>query len=116
MGLSAAALLVVAMVFLTYQGMNSVPKALASSGVVVHPSYAKDIKPIISNSCIQCHAGFDSYANTVAKVVPGNPDASSLYGHVSGKIQPQMPLGQTPLSQEQIQTIKNWIQDGAKNN
>lgn len=114
--LSGATLLVVGMVFLTYQGINSVPKVLASSGVVAHPSYVKDIKPIITNSCIQCHAGFDSYPNTVAKVVPGNPDASTLYGHVSGKVQPQMPLGQNPLSNDQIQTIKNWIQDGAKNN
>lgn len=116
LALGIATVLVVGMVFLTYQGMNSVPKALASTGVVAHPRFAKDIKPILSNSCIQCHSGIDSYSNAAAKVTPGNPDTSLIYEHLTGKLQPQMPLGQNPLSKDQIQIIKNWIQDGAKNN
>lgn len=114
--LSVATVLVLGMVFLTYQGMNSVPKALASTGVIAHPSYAKDIKPILSNSCIQCHQGINTYSNTLTKVKPGDPNNSLIYEHITGKLQPQMPFGQTPLSKDQIQNIKNWIQDGAKNN
>lgn len=114
--LTIAAVLVLGMGYLTYQGMNSVPKVLASTGAVAHPSYAKDVKPVLSNSCVQCHAGIDSYANTAAKVTPGNPDTSLIYEHITGKLQPQMPLGQNPLSKDQIQIIKNWINDGAKNN
>ncbi|AFM39941.1 cytochrome b subunit of the bc complex [Desulfosporosinus acidiphilus SJ4] len=113
--LSIATVLVIGIVFLTYQGMDSVPKTLASTGVVTHPSYVKDIKPILGNSCIQCHSGFDSYSNAVAKVSPGNPETSLLFEHITGKLQPQMPLGQNPLSNDQIQIIKNWIKDGAKN-
>ncbi len=115
-GTSVAIIGVLAMAFLTYQGMNSVPKALASTGVVEHPSFAKNILPIINNECISCHAGFSSYSNFVQNVTPGNPDQSLVVEHLTGAVQPQMPYGRDPLSNDQIQTVKNWIKDGAKNN
>lgn len=114
--LSVAGLLVVGMIFLTYQGMNSVPKALAANGVAAHPSYKNDIQPILQNKCIQCHVDIASYNNTLAKVTAGNPDQSLMVKRITGEQQPQMPVGQDPLSNDQIQTIKNWIKDGAKNN
>ena len=114
--MSVAAVLVVGMVFLTCQGMSSVPKALATTGVVEHPSYKKDIQPILQNSCVQCHAGIASYSGTLAKVSPGNPANSPMYQHLTGSVPPQMPLGKDPLTKDQLQTVKNWIQDGANNN
>lgn len=114
--MGVASILVLGMVFLTYQGMHSVPKVVASTGVVVHPSYTKNIQPILQNRCIQCHSGIDSYAGTQSKVSPGNPANSPLYQHITGSVQPQMPLGQNPLTKDQMETVKNWIQDGAKNN
>jgi ubiquinol-cytochrome c reductase cytochrome b subunit len=113
--LGVAAFIVIGLGVLTYQGMNSVPKTLASTGVVAHPSFKKDIEPILKSSCIQCHSQYASYAVISKKVTPGNPDKSQLYKHFTGKVQPQMPLGQT-LSKDVLQTFKNWIQDGAKNN
>ena len=114
--MSVAAVLVVGMVFLTYQGMSSAPKDLAVTGVVQHPSYKKNVQPILQNSCVQCHSSIASYPGTLAKVSPNNPDNSSLYQHLTGSVPPQMPLGKDPLTKEQMQTVKNWIQDGAKNN
>lgn len=114
--MSVAAVLVVGMVFLTYQGMSSAPKTLAVTGVVQHPSYNKDIQPILQNSCVQCHASIASHAGTLAKVSPGNPANSPIYQHLTGSVPPQMPLGKDPLTQNQMQTVKNWIQDGAHNN
>jgi ubiquinol-cytochrome c reductase cytochrome b subunit len=114
--LGLAAVIMIGLGFLTYQGMSSVPKNLASTGVVAHPSYQKDILPIVQNSCLQCHANFTKYSGISKVVTPGNPDKSKLYEHLTGKLQPQMPFGQKPLSKDQIQTFKNWIQDGAKNN
>lgn len=116
LALSFAGILVVTMIFLTYQGMNSVPKAVASTGVVAHPSYKKDIQPVLQAKCIQCHSDIATYSKTVEKVTPGNSVQSLLIKRITGEQQPQMPAGGDPLTKDQIQTISNWIQDGAKNN
>lgn len=114
--LGAAGILVVGMIFLTYQGMNSVPKAVASTGVVAHPSYKKDIQPILQAQCITCHSDIATYPKTAEKVTPGNPAQSVLIKRLTGEVPPQMPAGGQPLTRDQIQTITNWIQEGAKNN
>lgn len=119
--LSVAGILVVGMVFLTYQGMSSVPKALATTGVVTHPSYAKDIDPIFQSKCVACHGksgnySVQTYDSALKNVVPGNPAGSKLMTRLDGTQKPQMPMGQDPLTKDQLQTIKNWIQDGAKKN
>ncbi|MHB1651361.1 MAG: cytochrome b [Desulfitobacteriaceae bacterium] len=114
--LSLAGIFVAGMAFLTYQGISSVPKELSSNGVIAHPSYQKNIQPVLQNSCIQCHSDIAAYPGTLKLVKPGNPTSSPLYQHITGTVQPQMPFGQPPLSQDQMQILKNWIQDGAKNN
>jgi ubiquinol-cytochrome c reductase cytochrome b subunit len=113
--LGVAAVVMLGLGLLTYQGMNSEAKTLAPTGVVAHPSFHKDIRPILQSSCSKCHPQYGSYAGISKLVTPGNPDKSLLYEQFIGKVQPQMPLGQ-PLSKDIIQTFKNWIQDGAKNN
>ncbi|MHB1654238.1 MAG: cytochrome b N-terminal domain-containing protein [Desulfitobacteriaceae bacterium] len=120
--IAIAAIIVVGLVFLTYQGIRSVPKSLPKSGVIAHPSYKKDIDPIFQSRCVGCHgpnAGYavDTYGNLTKKnIVPGNSDASTLVQRIEGKQQPQMPMGLEPLTKDQIQSIKNWIEDGAPNN
>lgn len=120
--LSIASVLVVGLVFLTYQGIRSVPKPLPKTGVIDHPSYKKDIDPIFQSRCVGCHGNsggyaVDTYANLMKKnIIPSNPDGSTLIDRISGKVQPQMPLGLEPLTKDQIQTIKNWIKDGTPKN
>lgn len=114
--LGMASVIVIGLGLLTYQGMNSVPKALAATGAVTQPSFQKDILPVLQNSCTQCHSQIASYSGILQEVIPGNPDNSPLYKRLTGKVQPQMPMGQKPLSKDLLQTFKNWIQDGAKNN
>lgn len=116
LALSVATFLVLGMIFLTYQGLNSVPKVIADTGAVSHPSYKKDIQPLLQSKCIQCHADIATYSKTTEKLTPGNPTQSILIKRINGEIQPQMPLGLTPLSDDQTKTISNWIRDGAKNN
>lgn len=120
--LGIAAIVVIGLVFLTYQGISTVPKPLPKTGVIDHPSYKKDIDPIFQSRCVGCHGksgdyAVDTYANLMKKnIVPGNPDTSTLVQRIEGKIPPQMPMGMDPLTSDQIQTIKNWIKDGAPNN
>jgi hypothetical protein len=49
-------------------------------------------------------------------IKPGNAAGSYLYQVVAGKqtVGVRMPLGRAPLPQKDIQTIFNWIQQGAK--
>ncbi|MDQ7065175.1 MAG: hypothetical protein Q9P90_13140 [candidate division KSB1 bacterium] len=51
------------------------------------------------------------------RVDPGKPDNSALYLKVVGDARTgaRMPLNAPPLSQEQIDAIRTWIQNGAKN-
>ncbi len=95
-----------------------------------------DVQPIFSSRCAiaGCHvqpspqAGMNlsagvSYSNTVnqpaivfgpgTRVIPGDPDNSVLYQLVSTGV---MPLQGGPLTSEQIETIREWIADGAENN
>lgn len=120
--LSVAGVIMAGLVFLTYQGMASVPKVLADNGVITHPSFKKDIEPVFKSQCLTCHGStnsyaLDNYANVMKiDIIPGDADGSKLIQKLEGTVKPQMPIGQEPLSPDRIKTIRNWIQDGAKNN
>ena len=92
-------------------------------------SFAGQIKPILTDNCLDCHSaeehkgGLD--ASTVATllkggkkagpaVVPGKPDESALVQFIRGLREPQMPKGNPPLSEEDLHLIREWIFAGAK--
>jgi hypothetical protein len=92
-------------------------------------SYTRDIKPLLSADCDECHSnddfkgGFDiSSAATLMKggkkggpgIVPGKPDESSIVKYIRGLADgPQMPKGETPLSENELHLIRSWIAAGA---
>lgn len=92
-------------------------------------SYYRDIKPLLSSDCDECHSaddhkgGFDiSTVETLKKggkkggagVIPGQPDKSSIVTYVLGLGHgPQMPKGETPLTEDQLHLIRSWIAAGA---
>jgi hypothetical protein len=94
-------------------------------------SYGRQIAPIFALHCNGCHSdenpssGFrtGSYrglmqAGTIGDdVVPGKPDSSILAQLIEGVRGPeqQMPNGARPLQPSQIQLIRDWIAQGAKN-
>jgi len=92
--------------------------------------FAKDIQPILRERCVECHGPAqqmnglrldrrrDVLPNRVgangAPVVPGNSAASRVYQRISGtRAGRQMPPT-GPLSAEQINIIKAWIDGGAE--
>ena len=104
-------------------------------------SFQKDIqKPILNGICAKCHSGSDasgdmdlsegfSYCNIYNKkssgyspdirVVPGNSEASVLYGKIinTGEWGGKMPpAGAGSLSDTEINNIKTWIDEGAIDN
>jgi hypothetical protein len=98
-------------------------------------SFSADVKPIIEQKCNECHKpggkGVEKsglvmvdYASLMKGtrfgpvVEPGSAISSTMYLAVAGKTDPQirMPHGKDILNEQQVETIKNWIDQGAKNN
>jgi uncharacterized membrane protein len=98
-------------------------------------SYADDVKPIMDKHCVSCHVSgqqgasqsglvLDSYQGLMKGtkhgpvVVADSAVSSTLYRLVAGKADPsiRMPHGKEPLSAEEVETIKVWIDQGAAQN
>jgi hypothetical protein len=98
-------------------------------------SYSADVQPIIEKYCLECHvpggtgyaaSGFDmsSYEAFMkggkygSFVIPGDSFYSNLIVLVEGRAHPsiRMPHGREKLADSEIEVLKVWVQEGAKNN
>lgn len=108
----------------------------------IRPTLSSIQENVFSTSCALsgCHAGpspqqgmnlsaGQAHANIVNvrsnerpdlfRVAPGAPDSSYLAHKIEGRsgiVGQQMPLGREPLSQEKINAIRTWIENGAPAN
>lgn len=95
----------------------------APSAVMEEVSFRAFIAPVLTSKCVSCHSGenpphgilLDSYNEVVKYVVAGNAEESELYEVISGP-SPQMPKGQPPLPEQTVRLIRDWINQGAKDN
>ncbi len=83
-------------------------------------SFSQDVWPIIEEYALAAHGGkggvfLESYADIMKYVTPGDPENSMLYKALIGDGVKQMPPD-APLPDEMIQTIYDWIQQGAQDN
>ena len=122
-GLLACALICAAASIVAIPAVAAGPQPDASA-----VSYFKDITPLVREHCSGCHQpsvkqgdlSLTTYESLMAggakgKVVqPGQPDHSLVIGYLTGAQKPQMPFGQPPLTPEQIDQFRRWIQEGAK--
>ncbi len=123
--------------------LTTVPLALLVAGWIGAPrangqtegkvDYATRVKPILEGFCYECHgedrarreanlrldikerafADLGGYPN----IAPGDPDDSELYIRVSSEFaEMRMPPYEagTQLTEEQIETIRRWIEQGAE--
>ena len=98
-------------------------------------SYSKDIQPILARNCSDCHApgkaGFEaSGLDTTgyqalmkggkfgALIRPGDALSSALNMLVEGRAHSsiKMPHGKDKLPDRDIEALKVWVNEGAKNN
>ncbi len=109
---------------------------ISDSSSIVFPdsaiSYSKHVEPLFSQRCTfsGCHgrgapaAGLNltppSYSNLMNHqprlVVAGQSANNLLVQRLDGRVPPQMPLNSTPLTANQLNGIKKWIDEGAQNN
>lgn len=113
-----------------------IPLAMAACGGEAKVSFSQDVQPILEQHCIECHqAGgqgevasglvLTSYEGLMKgtrngpMVIAGDVEGSNLLVLIEGRADPsiKMPHGDNqPVSQADIQTIRYWIKQGAKNN
>jgi hypothetical protein len=107
-------------------------------------SFSADVQPILEIACLECHtsagegvtaSGFSvsDYESVMkgtalgAVVVPGSSISSTLYRVIAGKTDPEIRMPPhheeswadgrgTPLADDEIQLIADWIDQGAQNN
>jgi len=108
------------------------------------PTLSGDVQPILTANCTTgCHGGTQPILGqnlsegqtisttvnvastelpTMDRIEPGDPDNSYLVQKIQGTqasvggTGERMPLGRDALTQEQIDIIRAWIADGAKDN
>jgi hypothetical protein len=83
-------------------------------------SFSKDVWPIIEQYALAAHGGkggvfLENYDDIMKYVTPGDPENSRLYKDLIGDGVKRMPPD-APLADNLIQTIYDWIKQGAKNN
>jgi hypothetical protein len=99
-----------------------------------HKSFEHDVRPILQQNCIECHqpgglgflaSGLDmsSYDSLMKGtkfgpvIKPGDSVSSVLNMLVEGRANPaiRMPHGREALKDKDIETLKLWVDQGAKN-
>ena len=99
-------------------------------------SYKEDVAPILGQYCAKCHTppdgeGFVKSGQDLSSydglmkgtkfgptVKPKDSFTSALVMMVEGRVAPsiRMPHGKEAIPKDKIETIKKWIDQGAKNN
>jgi WD40 repeat protein len=94
-------------------------------------SYYRDIRPILQQNCQGCHQPAKSQGGYVMtshadllkmgdkmqpNVIPSKPDESYLINQITphGDKKPAMPKGTAPLVDRDVNVVKKWIAQGAK--
>ena len=85
-------------------------------------SFSQDVWPIFEQYVVKAHGGkggvfLENYNDILNYVVPGDPENSMLYKALIGDGARRMPPPpEAPLPDAMIQTIYDWIAQGALNN
>jgi Protein of unknown function (DUF1549)/Protein of unknown function (DUF1553)/Planctomycete cytochrome C len=99
-----------------------------TAGPAATIDYQQQVHPILAARCLTCHSAekrsgglsLASYADALeggrsgAAIRPGDAGASLLTQRISGEIAPAMPLGLPALSRGEIDVIRRWIDEGAR--
>lgn len=99
----------------------------ADGTVASEIGFNKQVRPILARHCIACHgpdeehreAGLrlDIREDALAAIEPGDSDSSELMARVTSSdkdVQMPPPEHGSSLNQDEIETLRQWIQQGAK--
>lgn len=78
--------------------------------------FTRDIQPIINSNCASCHSNLRTYAGIKSWVKTANPASSKIYESITDNGDDRMPPSpNAALSKANIDSIYNWIKNGALN-
>ncbi|MFQ5889376.1 MAG: hypothetical protein ACE5JR_04910 [Gemmatimonadota bacterium] len=121
-------------------GLDEFGNPLGPPGLQLAPTLSSIQDNVFSAICTRCHTGAAaplglaldagvSRGNLVGvasieipellRVDPGVPDSSYIVWKIEGRqgiVGGRMPLGLSPLSEDQISAIREWIAEGAQDN
>lgn len=102
------------------------------AGAAGKVDFSKDVLPILSDKCFHCHGPDDAgrkaklrldtqegafrVKDGVANIVKGKPDQSEIISRVFSKDEDDLmppPSSHRTLTEEQKQTLKRWVEQGA---
>ncbi len=102
----------------------------AADGAKADVDFANDVKPILESTCLRCHGpakakgklrldtreGLMKGSENGPVVVAGKPKDSRLFGLASQpkSAEERMPPEGEPLTKPQVETLRKWIEEGAK--
>lgn len=106
----------------------STPARLSSQNSPAAVDFDRDVHAILAEKCLMCHSAekrsgglsLATYADILdggrngGTVRPGKSADSMLIRRITGAVAPQMPLGFPPLTESEINTIRTWIDQGAR--
>ena len=106
----------------------SSPARLVSQSSAPTIDFDRDVHTIIAAKCLACHSAekrsgglsLATYSDVLdggrsgAAVRPGNSAGSLIIARITGSAAPQMPFALPPLSEAEINTIRVWIDQGAR--
>ena len=99
--------------------------ALGVGSAPAQQNLAQQARAIVEQHCESCHGENRAFAEILLiqhpaliaseAVVPGNPNASPFYQRLLPNlpVHQRMPLGRDPLTPEEIQIVRRWIEAGA---
>jgi mono/diheme cytochrome c family protein len=110
------------------------PGAFASDDARSKIEFDRDVRPILSNHCVQCHGPDDEAREAGLRldvresavgpadsgdpaIVPGKPGESNLVKRIFStrkNVQMPPPVVDKPLSDRQKETLRAWIEQGAE--
>ncbi len=95
-----------------------------------HVDFNAEIRPILNEQCVACHGGVKTNADLNLQfrdlaliggesgepaIVPGDAGSSAMVRMISHSIaEDRMPKDEPPLSEEEIDLIRRWIDQGAE--
>jgi uncharacterized membrane protein len=81
-------------------------------------NFVRDVKPILENRCVRCHGSdgaskglrLDTRERAWMAIVKKHPEDSRVYTAAKSGF---MPPGDKKLPQQELETLRRWIAEGA---
>ena len=131
--LSAAALVCGAAVYAvalaaSTQTASRTRRVPPGSGPAPRVDFQAQIRPLLEKHCLECHSqdkrkgglSLGDYPDALEGgrngpvIRPGNSAGSLLIHRVTGRVEPQMPKDETPLTPKELALVRAWIDQGAR--